>query len=304
MSGAWMKVTEVGSVNGLRFVSWLATTFGRGLSSVLLGPIAFYYALVGHRARRAMGSYYRRLGTPAGFFTKVRHLRVFAQCILDRVLLLRGDYSALVIEREGEEHLQRLRASRQGAILLGAHLGSFEAMRASAEVRDFEIYVVGYFKNAEMVNRVLDAAGNNQGPKLINLADSSPLNVALQIKEAIDAGCLVAVLADRTGHGQDTTVNFLGAEARLPTGPYALASTIGCPVFLTFGLYESPNRYRLICEPFAEKVELPRSERQKAIQGYAQRYADRLEHYCRLAPDNWFNFFEFWSESDVPVRHP
>ena len=97
---------------------------------------------------------------------------------------------------------------------------------------------------------------------------------------------------------------FMGAEARLPTGPYALASAIGCPVFLTFGLYESPNRYRLICEPFAEKVELPRSERQKAIQGYAQRYADRLEHYCRLAPDNWFNFFEFWSESDVPVRHP
>ena len=28
----------------------------------------------------------------------------------------------------------------------------------------------------------------------------------------------------------------------------------------------------------------------------AQRYADRLEHYTRLAPDNWFNFYDFWGE--------
>ena len=27
-----------------------------------------------------------------------------------------------------------------------------------------------------------------------------------------------------------------------------------------------------------------------------QRYADRLEHYCRLATDNWFNFYDFWEE--------
>jgi len=25
-----------------------------------------------------------------------------------------------------------------------------------------------------------------------------------------------------------------------------------------------------------------------------QRYAERLEHYARLAPYNWFNFYPFW----------
>jgi predicted LPLAT superfamily acyltransferase len=24
------------------------------------------------------------------------------------------------------------------------------------------------------------------------------------------------------------------------------------------------------------------------------RYVERLEHYCRLAPYNWFNFYDFW----------
>jgi len=25
-----------------------------------------------------------------------------------------------------------------------------------------------------------------------------------------------------------------------------------------------------------------------------RRYAERLEHYCRIAPYNWFNFYDFW----------
>jgi len=25
-----------------------------------------------------------------------------------------------------------------------------------------------------------------------------------------------------------------------------------------------------------------------------QRYVARLEHYARLAPYNWFNFYSFW----------
>jgi predicted LPLAT superfamily acyltransferase len=29
-----------------------------------------------------------------------------------------------------------------------------------------------------------------------------------------------------------------------------------------------------------------------------QRYADRLEHYCRLAPYNWFNFHDFWQSDE------
>ncbi len=30
------------------------------------------------------------------------------------------------------------------------------------------------------------------------------------------------------------------------------------------------------------------------LKAYVQRYAERLEHYARKAPDNWFNFYDFW----------
>jgi predicted LPLAT superfamily acyltransferase len=39
---------------------------------------------------------------------------------------------------------------------------------------------------------------------------------------------------------------------------------------------------------------LPRDSRERTLQAYAQRFATRLEHFVRLAPDNWFNFYDFW----------
>jgi predicted LPLAT superfamily acyltransferase len=55
------------------------------------------------------------------------------------------------------------------------------------------------------------------------------------------------------------------------------------------------RRYRLIMEPFAERVILPRAERKAALRGYVARYAGRLEHHARAEPFQWFNFFDFWA---------
>ena len=130
------------------------------------------------------------------------------------------------------------------------------------------------------------------------LDDEIRAHMAISVKERIDAGEMVAVLGDRVGLGDRVVeVDLFGAPALLPAGPYWLAASLGCPVFLTFGLFHEPNRYDLYCEPFADRIELARSDRHGAARVWAQRYAQRLEHYCRMAPDNWFNFYPVWKEA-------
>jgi predicted LPLAT superfamily acyltransferase len=69
-----------------------------------------------------------------------------------------------------------------------------------------------------------------------------------------------------------------------------------CPVYLTFGISRGSKRYDLYCEPFADRIDLPRGDRRAALVKYVTRYAERLEHFTRAAPDNWFNFYDFWAE--------
>ena len=56
------------------------------------------------------------------------------------------------------------------------------------------------------------------------------------------------------------------------------------------------NRYDIYFEHFADEITLDRDHRAEEIQPWMQRYAERLEHYARLAPYNWFNFYSFWDQ--------
>ena len=68
-------------------------------------------------------------------------------------------------------------------------------------------------------------------------------------------------------------------------------------MYLCFCLREkrgNAHGYRIHLERFAERIELPRRERLVRLEDYLQQYARRLEHYCLQAPEQWFNFYDFW----------
>jgi hypothetical protein len=67
-----------------------------------------------------------------------------------------GRRERFVVTSHGVEHLERLRDAGRGAILLGAHVGSFEAMRAFAKDAAFAIHIVAYFHNARIINGFLE----------------------------------------------------------------------------------------------------------------------------------------------------
>jgi predicted LPLAT superfamily acyltransferase len=292
-SERWLEIGESGSVLGIRAILALATAFGRPPVRALLRVVALYYILVHSTARRSSRSYLRRLGVPSGFWATYRHLFCFAQCAADRLFFILGRHRCFKITTTGHETLVAASENGRGAILLGAHLGSFEAMAAIGEREGFTVNVVGYFRNARKINRVIARKGAGVHARLLEISPGD-IGFALKMRDCIERGEFVAILGDRALGGKTAQVEFLGSPAKFPVGVYALASVMRCPVYLTFGLHEAPNKYHLFCELFEERIVLPRSRRREALQECAQRFADRLENYCRQAPDNWFNFYDFW----------
>jgi predicted LPLAT superfamily acyltransferase len=87
--------------------------------------------------------------------------------------------------------------------------------------------------------------------------------------------------------------NFLGAPAPFPVGPYVLANLLQCTVYLLFTLRRGPSS-EIHFELFQESIRLPRKERDRALGDLLAQYAARVEHFCRRAPLQWFNFYQFW----------
>lgn len=293
-SQGWTEMAERGTAAGIWLLATMVTGLGRAPARTVLRGLAPYYLLFHGPARRASRDYLRRIHGRASLRMVHDHILRFAQCSLDRLIFVRGRSEGFEIHRHGEEHLDELNRSGRGALLAGAHLGSFEAMQRLAEAHGLPINIVGYFRNARIITSVLERLNPRMNARLVEL-DPENIDFILEIRDRIEQGELVALLADRVlPGGRSVEVDFLGDRAALPTGPYLLAATLGCPIYLTFALHTPPNRYDLYCEPFAERVTLTRRGRDEALGDLAQRYAQRLEHYCRLAPDNWFNFYDFW----------
>lgn len=291
----WLSNRERGALLGMRFVIWLATLVGRWPARLVLRFVAGWYYLFDHGARRASAEYLARVrGRPARRRDVYRHLVTFAHVTLDRVFMLRGETRGLEFTRTGDDYVQTLARERTGAIFLGAHIGSFEAMRAKAEGDQIPLNILGYFANSKVVSALFEALNPELSARVIHI-EPGTVGFILEARARLADGELVALHGDRVGlNDRSVDVDFLGASARFATGPFTMAAVLECPVYLTLGIYRAPNRYDLYCEPFADRVELPRADREAALRDYVQRYAARLEVYCRKAPDNWFNFFDFW----------
>ena len=293
----WLDVAEVGGAFGIRFLVIVCTALGRTPARMVLRLVALYYMLFNATARRASRDWLARIHGSEHVTSRMvyDHLLRFSHVALDRLFFVRRQLGRFETRILGEEVFRTIRARKKGVVFLGAHVGSFEAIRVLAELHEVRVNVVGYFRNAVMINTALQQLDPSCAVRLIEI-EPGRIDFIFEVKDRIDRGEHVAILADRVVSGGATIeAEFMGSPARFPSGVYQLAAALHCPVYLVFALYREPNRYDVYCEPFAEQLVLPRKARSQAIAGYVSKYAERLEHYSRLAPDNWFNFYDFWS---------
>jgi predicted LPLAT superfamily acyltransferase len=290
----WAARPERGRPLAVRFGAWLALTFGRAAARVWLHALTLYYLAVSPADRAASRQFLRRaLEREPGAADVYRHFHTFATTILDRIYLLNGQYGRFDVRVHGQDIVDAELERGQGCLLIGSHLGSFEIVRfLGREARVLRVTLAMYEENAGPLTAMLETINPDLATQVVALGRPDSM---LRLDQALAAGACVGMLADRTLSSDSTVpVPFLGAPARFATGPFRLAAALRRPVVLMFGLYRGGARYDVHFELLTGPGWAERAERARAVQEALERYVGRLEHYCRQAPYNWFNFYDYW----------
>jgi predicted LPLAT superfamily acyltransferase len=294
----WRHQQERSNLVILKLMVWISLTFGRAIGRVVLYGIAAYFTLFSPRARRASRAYLSRaLDRWAQWSDGYRHVFSFASTIHDRIYLLNDRFDLFDIEVIGADALHAAMEKQPGVLLMGAHLGSFEVLRAAGrDIAGLKVAMLMYEENARKINSTLKAINPSATQDILPLGRVDSM---LAARDKLDQGYLVGMLADRS-LGKDPTLacEFLGGPAPFPLGPFRMAAMLRRPVFFMAGLYLGGNRYRIHFERLADFTAIRREDRDAAISGAIRTYAARLEHHCRQAPYNWFNFYDFWQKHD------
>ncbi len=295
----WKKTRDRGSPWLIDLIIWIILNLGRTIGRLFLFPIVLYFVL-SSSTRQYSKQYLQRNFKAAGknkvnIIHLYKHYYSFANMLLDRVFFLTGNTQRFNIKLHHENLLTDLVSQGKGAILLGSHLGNFDALRALANKADnIKIRALMYNNEQQNINRAFEKLNPKLKDDVIYIGTADAM---LRVQEDIQAGYVIGMLADRIEQDdRSVSCHFLGDDVNFPTGPLIVAYLLKAPVFLCFALHRGGDHYDVYFHKLCDRINLPRKDRNLKLQQIMQEYADILAQHAIDYPYNWYNFYDFWQE--------
>jgi len=186
---------------------------------------------------------------------------------------------------QGMEHLEAIRDSKRGAIMLTAHYGNWELGGAFIAAMGIPINVIVRPVDNPSLERAYRFFREQRGMKVIPLE-----NAGMATIKALKRGEVVALVGDRDFSGNGVTRNFFGRETTLPRGAAWFAHRLGVPLYVGFATRTPDDSFILRLHDPIDPKDHPTEE---AIQDQIVKI---MEETIARDPTQWFIFEQFWPE--------
>ncbi|MDZ7765280.1 MAG: lysophospholipid acyltransferase family protein [Melioribacteraceae bacterium] len=192
---------------------------------------------------------------------------------------------------ECDEHdLSEIRKEYQkgrGLVFLTAHLGNWELGAISIPVQmNLKIYPIIKPQRNPYVTNWLNKMRETHGNEVI------PLGISIKkIYKVLTGGGLLGVVGDQRGPKEGQRVKLFGRDTAIFSGTAEIVAKTNTPLFCLFAV-----RVKDHYKAFVERIDVSdmQSGKEERINAINQRYAELLEKYVRLYPEQWFWMHNIW----------
>jgi predicted LPLAT superfamily acyltransferase len=302
-SGHW---SGTGQLRGGRWGIWFFITalrlLGLHLTYVLTVPCAIYFSFASPDVAVTMDFHRRVFGAVPWWKRRwlvFRHFLSFGRAIIDRTAILMGKTRHFSFSFDGEHYIHKALAEGRGVLLLAAHLGNWEVAGQLLTRLNVPINLTGFDNESAEIRMLLSQASKAKF-RLLPLT-GSPTD-AIPLVAALRRGEIVAMLGDRTYGSPSGRVPFLGGTASFPIGAYVLAAIADAPLVTVFNLREPGGHYRFFGFPAQHPQMPPHNQRDAYLKNCATQFAQNLETILKRDPLQWYNFYPFWEQPELPAQ--
>jgi len=219
--------------------------------------------------------------------------RAYARYWLETFRLVRQKRSFFLdrFECRGVEGIDRALERGTGAVVVGAHLGNWDAAGAWAAATGRPITAIAEVLHPRRLFDFFVAHRERLGIRIIP-AEGGALR---KLIAAVEAGRIVAIVGDRDLGGRGPRVCFFGETTTLPSGPARVALRTGAPLFAmgVYGTRRADGRRGWVGE-ILDPIDPPSEQSPEAVRLLTQEIALRLEGLIAQHPEEWHVFQPFW----------
>jgi KDO2-lipid IV(A) lauroyltransferase len=201
-----------------------------------------------------------------------------------------------IADIEGVEAYHEARSLGRGAILVSAHLGSFEIGLAALHKHEPRVHVV-FQRDRERSEFERLRTSHRQRLGIMEAPIDDGLAMWMRLRDALGHNEVVLMHGDRVMPGQKgERIKFLGRYALLPTGPLRLALASGAPIVPLFAPCDPDGRIRILLE--TPIVVDPQAALHDGIHPAMRELTATMERIIRRYPNQWFMVHSPWCEDD------
>ena len=229
-----------------------------------------------------------------------RTFQNYGQYLLDYMVmhrLLPSNKGRWVEEEVGAGYMMEALQAGKGAICITPHLGNWEIGGLLFSFRGGSLNVLTLGERDLDTRSFREEMRRRRGIKIlyINPKDESPMAILDAVK-ALRRNEIVAMLGDRIESQKIMVFDFFGRKTAFPIGVAILAMATGAPVLPVFVVMGRNRKYRGIIEPPIHFNPSSREDRETVIQEGMEKLVKKFEEYIEKYPDQWYNFYSYWSE--------
>ena len=202
-------------------------------------------------------------------------------------------------EFSGAEHIEQMQTREGGAIILTAHMGSYDlGAHLFAEISHRPLVMVRAPEIDPETGRYETELHDRTVTESLKVDFSTRASdLALDLLHALQDGQLIAIQGDRVTPGiSSLPFTLFGQRTLFPAGPFALAMAARVLVYPLFIVRIGRRRYRLVAgKPF----EVPRTrDRAAAFDVALKEWATELEKVLHAGWFQWFAFEPFAADEE------
>jgi predicted LPLAT superfamily acyltransferase len=271
----------------------------RRVNVSFLYPMLFavipFYMLFGRKGYKAIMQYFKQcyaFPTWKAFCQTFRNHLIFGQIVLDKFAALAGNKNQYTVEITGKNHYDKLAIQSSGFIVASSHIGNFEMGSFIFQQEKRQIYALVYEgETAEMQqNRIKTLKEANVN--LISVKED--MSHLFTLKQALENGGIVTIPCDRVyGSSKKIKCEFLDRDAYFPLAPFHLAARMNVQVVSLFMMKDSNKKYHAYILPVEEDT--TETNPTKKAEFLARNFVSNCEQIIRKYPQQWFNFYDFFS---------
>ena len=248
--------------------------------------------IINSKARKSIFQFYRKrfnYGKLKALWMTYKNHCAFSEVVIDKFAMYAG--KKFKIKIDGYELFMELSEQPEGFVQLSSHIGNYEIAGYSlvAKGKRFNALVFGGEKESVMKNRNKLFEENNIR-MIPMMSDMSHLFV---IDQALNNGEILSMPADRVfGSQKSFEIDFFGAKARFPQGPFIIAAMKDVPILFVSVMKIGAKQYHISVKKIDETDQGDTKVRAKYL---AEKYVKLFENTVRKHPTQWYNYFDFWA---------